>query len=105
MAAGHRIRRHGPGRSAGDCRKADGWIIAQGRDGFQRHVAGALNRPFIVLLEQDRTDETNDGFLIGEDADHFGSPLDLAIKALDRIGGVQFGPMRHREAHAKGWIC
>jgi hypothetical protein len=37
---------------------------------------GALNRPFIVLLEQDRTDETNDRFLVGKDADHFGTPLD-----------------------------
>src|SRR5438105_13127658 len=35
-----------------DCRQADGWIIAQGCC-FQRHVAGTLESPFIVLLEQD----------------------------------------------------
>lgn len=46
------------------------------RDGFQRHVAGALDGPFVVLLEQDRADETDDGVLIGEDADHLGAPLD-----------------------------
>jgi hypothetical protein len=72
---GHRIRRHGPGRSAGDRRKADGGIIAQRRDGFQRHVAGTLDRPFVVLLEQDRTDETNDRVLVGEDADDFGGAV------------------------------
>jgi hypothetical protein len=30
----------------------DNGIIAQWRDGFQRHVTGALNRPFVVLFEQ-----------------------------------------------------
>lgn len=54
---------------AGDSREADGGIIAQWRDGFQRHVAGTLDGPFVVLLEQDCPDETDDGVLIGEDAD------------------------------------
>jgi hypothetical protein len=36
-------------------------MIAQRRDGFQRHVAGALDGPFIVLLEQDRADDSDDG--------------------------------------------
>lgn len=36
------------------------------------HVAGALDEPLIVLLEQDRADD--DGVL-GEGADHLGSPL------------------------------
>jgi hypothetical protein len=30
------------------------------------------------LFEQDGTDQTGDGILIGEDADHLGSSLDLA---------------------------
>mgnify|MGYP001094792610 FL=1 len=47
-------------------------------DAFQRHVAGALNGPFIVLFEQQRTDETHDGVVVGEDADDIGAPLDLA---------------------------
>jgi hypothetical protein len=52
--AGHRaFHRRGPDRSAGDCRKADGGIIAQRCDGFQRHVASALDGPFIVLFEED----------------------------------------------------
>jgi hypothetical protein len=32
-------------------RQHDGLIIAQGCDCFQGHVSGALNRPFVVLLE------------------------------------------------------
>ena len=70
----------------GDYRKADGGISAQRRDGFQGHVAGALDGPFIILLvEQDRADQADDGVLVGEDADHPGPPLDLAVEALDRI--------------------
>jgi len=53
VAAGHHDRRLEPGRSAGDCREADGGIIAQGVDRFQGHIAGALDRPFVVLLGQD----------------------------------------------------
>jgi len=39
-----------------------------GGDGFQCHVAGALDGPFVALLEQDRADEADDGLLIGEAA-------------------------------------
>jgi hypothetical protein len=95
----YRVRRHGPDWSAGDCREADGGIIAQRRDGFQRHVASPLDRPLVVLLEQDGAHQAGDGVLVGEDADHFGSPLDLAVEAFERIGRVQFGPMRSGEAH------
>jgi hypothetical protein len=49
LVVAHRVRRHWPGWSAGDCRKADGGIIAQRCDGFQGHVAAALDGPFIVL--------------------------------------------------------
>jgi hypothetical protein len=51
-------------------------IIAQWRDGFQAHIAGALHGPFVVLLEQDRADEASDGVLIGEDADDVGARCD-----------------------------
>jgi hypothetical protein len=99
VAAGHHDHRLEPGWSTSDCRKADAGIIAQGRDRFQCHVAGALDRPFVVLLKQDRADQTDDGVLVGEDADDIGAPLDLAVKALDRIGRVQLGAMLDREGH------
>src|SRR6266513_5158455 len=47
-----------------------------------------LQLPFIVLLEQYRTDQPNDGGLIGEDADDVGAPLDLFVEPLERIGAV-----------------
>jgi len=52
---------------------------------FPGSCIGALHGPFIVLLEQDGTDQTGDGLVVGEDADDVGSPLDLAIEALDRV--------------------
>ena len=54
-------------------------------DAFQRHVAGALDGPFIVLFEQQRADEADDGVVVGEDADDVGSPLDLAVQAFDGV--------------------
>jgi hypothetical protein len=32
-------------------------IIVQGGHGFRGHEAGALDRPFVVLLQQDRADK------------------------------------------------
>src|SRR5204863_352964 len=57
----------------------DEGIVAQRRDGFQRHVASALDGPFISLLEEDGADEPDDGGLVGEDADDLGAALDLAV--------------------------
>ena len=51
------------------------------------------------MFEQDRAYEANDGLLVGEDADHLGPPLDLAVEALDRVGRVQLGSMLRREGH------
>ena len=79
--------------------QADEGIIAQGCDGFQGHVAGALDGPLVVLLEQDGADEADDGGLVGEDADDLGAALDLAVEALERVGRVQLGPVRRREGH------
>ncbi len=38
-----------------------------------------LDGPFIVLLEQDGTHETDDGVLVGKDVDDVGAPLDLQV--------------------------
>lgn len=62
--------------------QADEWIIAHLADGFQRNVSRPLHGSFIVLLEQDRANQTDDGVIIWEDADDLGAPLDLAVEAL-----------------------
>jgi hypothetical protein len=75
-----------PGLSGRHGGQPDDGIIADGRDGFQCHVTSTLDRPLVVLLEQDGVDEALDDGHVGEDADDLGAPLDLAIEALDRIG-------------------
>ena len=80
-------------------RQADESIVADGGHRFQRHVACALDGPFIVLFEQDGADEAGDGGLVREDADDLGAPLDLAVEALQRVGAVQLGTMLGGEAH------
>jgi hypothetical protein len=62
-------------------------------------VSAALNRPFVVLFEQQRADQVRNGIFVGEDADDVGAPLDLAVEALDRIGAVQLGTVLGREGH------
>ncbi len=86
------------------CREGqvDERIIAHGGDGFQGHVAGSLDGPLVVLLEQDGADEPGDSGFVGEDADDLGSAFDLAVEALQRVcnryedGGadVRLGPTR-----------
>ena len=88
-----------PFMSGGHGRQLDEGIVAQRRDGFQRHVAGTLHGPFVVLLQEDGTDEPDDDLVIGEDADDLSTTLDLAVHALDRIDRVQLRAVRCREAH------
>src|SRR6266481_7876292 len=60
-------------------------------DQLRHHVnlqIAVLQLPFIVLLEQYRADQPNNGGLIGEDADDIGAPLDLFVEALERVGAV-----------------
>ena len=86
-----------PGWSGRHGWQPDDGIIAQWGDGFQCHVAASLNRPFVVLFQQDSTHQPEDGGFVGEDADHIRSPLDLAIEPLDGIVGVDLGPVVFRE--------
>ncbi len=68
----------GPVWSGGQGWQTDGGIIAEGGDGFQGHVAGALDGPLIALFEQDGPDQARDRCFVGEDADKVGAALDLA---------------------------
>lgn len=74
-------------------------MIAQGRDSLQHHVTGTLDSPLIVLFEQDRADEADDGIFIGEDSNHVSAPFDLAVEAFNLSGLVQLGLLLRRERH------
>ena len=101
---GQRELRHGPGRSVCHWRQADDGIIGDGGDGLKGHIAGALDGPLVVLLEEDGADEAGDGGLVGEDADDLGAALDLAVEPFERVGGVKLRPVLGREqtAFARG---
>ena len=49
-------------------------IVARGGQGLKRHVA-ALHGPLVVLLKQERADETGDRGLVGKDADKLTATL------------------------------
>jgi hypothetical protein len=66
-------------------------IVADLRDGFQAHVA-ARDSPLVVLLEHESANETDDGIVVGEDADNIRAPLDFFVQSLEWIGGVQLVP-------------
>ena len=51
---------------------------------FQRHVAGPLDGPRVVLLEEDGSGQAGDGSLVGEDADS----VRRLISPLSRSGGL-----------------
>jgi len=69
--------------------QADGRSIAQGRDGFQAHVARTLHGPLIILFEQQGTDQSGDGSFIGEDADDVAASLDC--DSASKVFGRRFG--------------
>jgi len=71
--------------------QADDGILAQGSDGFQRHVTCALNGPFVVLLEQDCPDEADNRRLVGKDTTTSVRRLTAPLKPFERVGGMQFG--------------
>ena len=85
---GHRL---GPGRSGYQGRQGDGVTIADRGDAFQRHVAGSLDGPLVVLFKKNSSHEPLDRSFIGKDADDVGSTLDLAADAFERIGRVYLG--------------
>ncbi len=63
--------------SCGHGGQLDERIVAQGGDRFQRHVAGASDGLFVILLQEDGADEPDDGRVIGEAADDFGAAFDF----------------------------
>lgn len=68
------------------CWRADERIIAHRGDCLKGHVTGSLYGPFIILLQEQGTDQPDDGVVIGEDADDLSAPLDLAVETLYRVG-------------------
>lgn len=71
----------------------------RGRDGFQGHVAGTLDSPFIILFEQDGADHAGDRGLVGTDSGDLGAALDITVQGLQWSDAVRLDPVLGREAH------
>lgn len=70
-------------------------FLAAGQDlghGGLREVA-APDEPLVILFEQQRADEADQGGVVGEDSHDVGAPADLAVEPLQRVGGAQLGPV------------
>jgi len=61
-----------------------------------------LHRTFVILCQQDSAHEAEDGGFVGEDSDHIGAPLDLAIETLDGIVGVDLRPRQSGDDNTLG---
>ena len=97
MRADHDDFRLGPGRSDRHSRQSDDRVIAQGGHGF-RHVAGALDGPFVILFQKDSLDEPDDCRLGGKDADDIGAAFDLAVEPFEAVGGSAASTNARRES-------
>jgi hypothetical protein len=42
----------------------------------------------VVLLEAEHADESEQGAVVGEDADDVGAPADLLVEALEGVGAA-----------------
>ena len=76
--------------SGGHGGQPDVGIVGDVGKRFKRHIA-PCDRPFVVGLQHQRTDEADDGLIIGEDADHVCAPLHLAIHLFEWIGRGDLG--------------
>ncbi len=69
----------GPVWSGSQGWQTNGSTLAEWGDGLKGYVAGSLDGPLVVLLEQEGADEARDRRLVGIDADDVGASLDPAF--------------------------
>lgn len=73
-------------------------------EGGLGQVAAFAVLPFLVLLEQDGSDQAGDGLPVGEDLHDVGAALDLAVETFDGVVGPDLGPVLLREGCEGGQI-
>lgn len=67
--------------------------MGQFSHGHQTKVVSLSSLPFIIDPHQDQASQANNRWLIGKLADHIRPTLDLFVKAFQRIGRIDAGPM------------
>ena len=73
-------------------------------EGGLGQVAAFAVLPFLVLLEQDGSDQAGDAVPVGEDLYDVGAALDLAVETLDGVVGPDLGPVLLGEGGERGQV-
>ena len=60
--------------------------------------------PLIVLLDDDRGDETKRGSVVGEDSDDVGAPLVLGVESFERVGRQDLLPVVRWKVTKRGEV-
>jgi len=63
-------------------------------EALEAHVGTVGGLPFVVGFGEDGTDEADHGFIVREDPDDIGTPLDLLVHSLQWVRRGDLGPMR-----------
>jgi len=72
-------------------------LVGEVGDACGGDVAAFGSDHLVVDLDQQSTDETDDGGVVGKDPDDVGASLEFAVQAFDRVVGPDLGPVRGRE--------
>lgn len=99
VTVGRGLGRDAPQAAMSGSRQSDEEIIAEGGDGLECHLAGALNVQFVVLLQQDADDGPGDDLLVRKVSDDLRSAIDLAVEPLERFVECSFARCWTGEAH------
>lgn len=78
--------------------------VGEVSEGGLGQVAAFAVLPFLVLFQQDGSDQTGDGLPVGEDLHDVGAALDLAIETFDGVVGPDLGPVLLGEGCEGGQI-
>ena len=67
--------------------------VGEVSEGGLGQVAAFAILPFLVLFEQDGSDQAGDAVPVGEDLHDVGAALDLAVETLNGVIGPNLGPV------------
>ena len=78
--------------------------VGEVSEGCLGQVAAFAVLPFLVLLEQDGSDQAGDAVPVGEDLHDVGAALDLTARTLDGVVGPDLGPVLPGEGRERGQV-
>ena len=82
----------------------DGLLEIEDGRAVRGEVAAVWCLPFVVLLGEDRADESEDRVIVGERADDVDAPPNLLVDPLERVRGPDFSPVMAGEGGVGGRV-